>query len=297
MSNTENIKVAIGIATAGRAHIVAETIEYLMTLDEKPDELLICPASEKDIDQEKLLKSMIDCKIVFGPRGLPAQRNVLMRESISDVMIFLDDDYLPASDFVTQARELFVSNHSIVVATGNVLADGILTQGLTFEEAKKILSQSSPINGGSISNTYNAYGCNMLIRLDVAKRNNVQFDEGLPLYGWLEDLDFSRRLKPYGEIVRSMSLRGVHLGTKKAGRSPGKQLGYSQIANPVYLIRKGSMSWPRAVRLMSKNVIANTVKSFKPEPWVDRAGRLKGNLLAFRELLTGKLDPKRITAL
>lgn len=297
MSNTENIKVAIGIATAGRAHIVAETIEYLMTLDEKPDELLICPASEKDIDQEKLLKTMIDCKIVSGPRGLPAQRNVLMRESISDVMIFLDDDYLPASDFVTQARELFVSNHSIVVATGNVLADGILTQGLTFEEAKKILSQSSPINGGSISNTYNAYGCNMLIRLDVAKRNNVQFDEGLPLYGWLEDLDFSRRLKPYGEIVRSMSLRGVHLGTKKAGRSPGKQLGYSQIANPIYLIRKGSMSWPRAVRLMSKNVIANTVKSFKPEPWVDRTGRLKGNLLAFRELLTGKLDPKRITAL
>jgi hypothetical protein len=28
-----------------------------------------------------------------------------------------------------------------------------------------------------------------------------------------------------------------------------------------------------------------------PEPWVDRAGRFKGNTMALRDLVTGKLHP------
>jgi len=31
-----------------------------------------------------------------------------------------------------------------------------------------------------------------------------------------------------------------------------------------------------------------------PEPWVDRRGRVRGNLMAFRDLLRGRLDPRRI---
>jgi hypothetical protein len=37
-------------------------------------------------------------------------------------------------------------------------------------------------------------------------------------------------------------LRGVHLGTKRSERSPGKRLGYSQIANPVYIARKETIA-------------------------------------------------------
>ncbi len=53
---------------------------------------------------------------------------------------------------------------------------------------------------------------------------------------------------------------------------------------------------PKALghRLMRKNLMANIAKSLFPEPHIDRAGRLKGNLIALRDLAMGRLDPRRI---
>jgi hypothetical protein len=49
-----------------------------------------------------------------------------------------------------------------------------------------------------------------------------------------------------------------------------------------------------AMKLMAKNLIANHVLAVRPEPWVDRRGRVRGNWLAFADALTGELHPKRV---
>jgi hypothetical protein len=49
--------------------------------------------------------------------------------------------------------------------------------------------------------------------------------------------------------------------------------------------------------MMLRNCLANLGKSLRPEPWVDRRGRLRGNLLALRDLATGRLSPERILEL
>ena len=54
------------------------------------------------------------------------------------------------------------------------------------------------------------------------------------------------------------------------------------------------MPWKVAIISILRRVIANTVRSIKPEPWVDRLGRLKGNLLGIKDLLAGKAHPARI---
>jgi hypothetical protein len=136
----------------------------------------------------------------------------------------------------------------------------------------------------------------MAFRLKPVIEHGILFDENLPLYGWQEDIDFSLRVMPYGRIVKSESLCGVHLGIK-LGRTSGVRFGYSQIANPVYLIRKGSMSWRHANKLMWRNIAANIARSFFPEPWVDRKGRLKGNLLALIDIARGRDSPGRILQL
>ena len=133
----------------------------------------------------------------------------------------------------------------------------------------------------------------MAFRASVLLDNHVRFDEQLPLYGWFEDLDFSASVDRFAPVVNSNYCLGVHLGTK-AGRSPGLRLGYSQVVNPWYLAKKGTMPWKLAVISILRRVIANTVRSIKPEPWVDRLGRLKGNLLGIKDLLTGKAHPARI---
>jgi hypothetical protein len=96
--------------------------------------------------------------------------------------------------------------------------------------------------------------------------------------------------------VRTNLFAGVHLGVK-SGRTSGKRLGYSQVVNPLYLARKGTFPWAPAVRLVIRNLLANTIRSMAPEPYVDRRGRLLGNLVGLRELLSGKAHPTRILRL
>jgi hypothetical protein len=98
----------------------------------------------------------------------------------------------------------------------------------------------SPIVNTQLCDTYKGYGCNMAPRLVPLHRHSLRFDEDLPLYGWLDDVDLCRRLSAYGRIVKNWNMIGVHLGTKR-GRTAGIRLGYSQIANPIYLRRKGTL--------------------------------------------------------
>ncbi len=133
----------------------------------------------------------------------------------------------------------------------------------------------------------------MAVRMSTVHICRLRFDEGLPFYGWLEDVDFSRSVSRFGRVVSSKDLVGVHLGTK-TGRMSGLRLGYSQIANPIYLVGKHTMSWRHALIQMSRNLLSNLLKAPNPEPWVDRQGRLKGNFLAIRDYLSGRLSPQNI---
>ena len=133
------------------------------------------------------------------------------------------------------------------------------------------------------------YGCNMAFR--AASIGSQRFDERLPLYGWQEDLDFCGGLRGRGRIVRTNRVWGVHLGAKR-GKGSEVRLGYSQIINPAYIVRKGNMSIAYASRLVSKNLLANLVKSIRPESYIDRRGRLRGNLIGMFHLVTGRLTPE-----
>ena len=50
----------------------------------------------------------------------------------------------------------------------------------------------------------------MAIRMSAAQ--GMRFDENLPLYGWQEDIDFTRRLGRHGRQVSTGAVTGVHLG-------------------------------------------------------------------------------------
>ncbi len=212
-----------------------------------------------------------------------------------DIVIFFDDDFVPARDFIAGAERLLREHPDVVAASGHFLADGIRTAGISFAEADRLIAAYERDGLGETSSRIvdrpGAYGCNMVVR--VAALPQARFDENLPLYGWLEDLDFSSRFAKVGRIVETGFCVGVHLGVK-SGRSPGLQVGYSHIANPIYLARKGSIGWRLAVLMAVKVLIANIVRSLAPEAYVDRRGRLAGNLRAIADLFSGRLHPMRI---
>jgi hypothetical protein len=126
---------------------------------------------------------------------------------------------------------------------------------------------------------------------------DLRFDERLVLYGWLEDRDFGAALaKRGGRLIKSASARGVHMGVK-SGRVAGNRLGYSQIVNPIYMLGKGTMTFSQVTGQIFRNVSSNIVGVVKPEPFVDRRGRLRGNLQGFADVLRGRVEPERAAAI
>jgi GT2 family glycosyltransferase len=241
----------------------------------------------------------VKIEVVLGPRGLTCQRNAILEQVHDcDVIVFFDDDFLPTPSYLEVVERVFTACPDVVMTTGLVIADGIIGPGISLEEARSWLSVFATITRDwrELEEVANGYGCNMAIRIATVEAAHCRFDERLPLYGWLEDVDFGRQLAQLGRIVKAIAAQGVHLGIKE-GRQSGMRLGYSQIANPIYLSRKGTLPWLRALRLIGRNIAANLLRLISPEPYIDRVGRASGNIRAFRDLLSGSLTPERILEL
>jgi GT2 family glycosyltransferase len=231
----------------------------------------------------------------MSPAGLPRQRNAMLdAASDFDIMLFLDDDFLVDARYVGTVHAVFAAEPDVVVATGMPYADDVKGPGLSVARGRCLIEAAGnpALDTGFIAAPH-GYGCNMAIRLTAARQHGVRFDERLPLYGWSEDIDFSHSLGRHGRIVKLRGARGVHLGVK-SGRASGRRLGYSQIANPLYLRHKGSYSWRRAAGSVGRNLAANLARAVWSEPYIDRRGRLLGNMLAFGDLCLGRLRPERV---
>lgn len=226
--------------------------------------------------------------------GLPHQRNVILEQVQDlDLLVFFDDDFLAAPSYLQTVSEAFAARPDIVAATGRPIADGARGPGIAEADALRMIAADPPQDAAALEPAPHGYGCNMALRIATTQEHGLKFDERLPLYGWSEDVDFTHRIGRHGGIVKLLGARGVHLGTKK-GRSSGRRLGYSQVANPLYLRGKGSYSWGRAVRSVGRNLAANSLGAMWSEPYIDRRGRLLGNGLAFIDLLRGRLAPERV---
>lgn len=290
-----SMKIVVAIATTGRPHVVGQCLQRFAKFSHELHRLLVIGASPEDAP----IPAGEAAFHVARARGLTIQRNhaldLVGRDA--DILIFVDDDYVPSEGFIDGVRRLFTEHADIVAASGHLIADGIHhREPLDFVQADALVAAYSPPCPGDVrmSDETGTYGCNMAFRLAAAPQ--ARFDENLPLYGWLEDTDFSALYARVGRVVRTNSFAGVHLGVR-SGRTSGVRLGYSQIANPLYLLRKGTVSARFVVNLASRNFLANLAKSLVPEPGIDRYGRLRGNLLALLDLARGRCDPRRVLEL
>lgn len=285
------MRIAIAIATIGRQMILAEVIARLSRQTRPADRIIVVGASAEDLSVDP----DTDVECVIAPKGSCSQRNKAldMAQGDIDVIVFIDDDYIPTKGFLAGIETIMLENPDIVAASGDLIADGIRIGGISIAEADALIAryETNAPPPRSVRPETGTYGCNMAFRLPAAP--HVRFDERLPLYGWQEDVDFSAQYGRVGRVVITNMFTGVHLGATKA-RSPGKRLGYSQIVNNAYLWKKGTMRTKHAFVLAAKNFMSNMARSIRPEPWIDRRGRLRGNLLGLWDLLRGRADPRRI---
>jgi glycosyl transferase family 2 len=279
------------IASNGRPRLVSQLLSSIERQARLPDEIVLSLVSPKDFETN--FPNRLKANVLYSAAaGLCAQRNrglAFLRDH-ADVVLFIDDDFWMSASYVRELERLFSANEDIVAATGLVLADGATTAGISVPEAEKCLENyaRNPKPSEVANDVPDTYGCNMAFRM--SKIGDLKFDERLPLYGWQEDVDFSAQLRGRGRIVSTNALWGVHLGVK-TGKVSGVRFGFSQVINPLFILKKGNMSLPRAAWLICKNIAANAAKSVYPEQYVDRRGRLKGNMIGLLHAALGKLDP------
>jgi hypothetical protein len=256
----------------------------------KPSAILVVCVEPADVAE---LQAGPELDIVFGAAGLTKQRNVVLAHvpDDADYVVFFDDDFLPDDHWLEMVAAAFDADPCLACVTGNVVADGILGPGLSLDEGEAAIANVDRARLDWRIDGYSPYGCNMAFRASAIA--GLRFDERLVLYGWLEDRDFgSRASAAGGRAIKLGAAVGVHLGVKR-GRVSGKRLGYSQIVNPSYMWAKGTMTMRDAMKSMLRNVTANLVKSPWPESFIDRRGRLHGNLMGVFDLLKGICQPER----
>lgn len=285
------LKIYILIATLGRPALVRRTIDLLAHQTRPADEIVV--ASVDTADVEGVEHSPARPRVLFSEKGSCRQRNHALDwiGDNADVVVFFDDDFIPAPDYLEKVESLFLAQPELVGITGWLLDDGVRHGGFTIEQAQDLIAARPLAAAPMIEERHELYGCNMAVRMSAA--NDLRFDEQLPLYGWQEDIDYTNRLGRRGRQIATTAVTGVHLGVS-GGRTSGRKLGYSQVANVIYLKRKGTMRADFGNQLLIRNVTANVLRSFRRDPLIDRRGRLAGNMLAIVDGLRGRINPKRI---
>jgi GT2 family glycosyltransferase len=302
------MQAIVVIATKGRAAHVHELLSWLQRQTVVPAQTFVVGSEPKDVEGLDTHPSTLAGEatiLVAGAAGSSLQRNLGVKHArdrgflvgASTFCVFMDDDYRPADTWIEQARNCFLSHPDVVGITGHVLADGVHGLPISSAEAAEFISGKRPPNqhwaSGDVARDMDClYGCNMAFRGDAMQ--TCEFDECLPLYGWQEDQDYSAQITRHGRLIYLPDCKGVHMGST-SGRTSGLRLGYSQIVNPIYLVRKGTMSKQKAQRFIARHLVANVVKSFLIHHRIDYRGRLRGNLRALKDLSMGVCDPRKIT--
>ena len=293
------MKLGLVIASHGRPDILQKTLMLLMAQRRIPDETVISAVTPADVPEFGAVTGNV--RTIFGSVGLTSQRNRAISCLIdeADVIAFIDDDFIVGDDYFLNMERIFEQDDLIVGVNGDIIYDGANSEGFTFEEGLRLAEQyrrrkAVPVTR-DITGRY-ADGCNGIIAFRTISLGPLRFDERLPLYGWQEDLDFCGALCHRGRIVKTNLVWGIHLGAKR-GKGSEIRLGYAQIVNPAYIVCKGNMSVSYAFQLAARNFLANLVKSIYPESYVDRRGRLRGNLIGLSHLMVGRLTPEYILEL
>ncbi len=195
-------------------------MRYLESQTRPPDEVIISAPDASHVDPYEGRRFAVTH--VFGPIGSTVQRNTALEMALgrADIVSFFDDDFIPADDYLAQVVEAFQTNPNWSVVMGHVVADGARGTGLDWEAGLAALRSAtdSPQEPDVVEHV-GAYGCNMSVRVSVVGK--LRFDERLPLYGWLEDIDFTQPASPQWACRRVAARTRSALGGEVGG--PGKR--------------------------------------------------------------------------
>lgn len=256
-----NSTISVIICTRNRLDDFRETLVSLLKQKRLPDELVVVDSSDTPALEEYLKADTlpIALKYIRSKPGLTLQRNSGVRGSSGDVLCFFDDDTELNENYLASVEDVFARNKPDLGAVGgrleNLFGDQPMTlrfriERVVFGFLRFIFGLDDYGSGrfrlsGMATFPHHLMkpryidclsGGLMSFRRDVFQK--IQFDEGLPDYGLMEDWSISKSLRDAGyKAIYEPSASLIHK------ESPQNRFNYFRwaeifIVNYDYLFRK-----------------------------------------------------------
>lgn len=220
------MKVTAIIPTYNRPASVRRTLEKVFALDPLPDEILVIDQSDReDVELRSFVRRapqgvVVRC-LYHRPPNAQTARNRAVRQSVGDVLLFLDDDVLAEQDLVSAHLRNY-ADPSIGAVGGFYLEPGEApTDWLPRHYFRKHTGWIY-LPHGYIRRLESGLfpSCNGSIRREVLIRVGG-FDENYTQTHF-DDTDLSCRLRALGiKIIHDPNARAVHLKEACGGKRPG----------------------------------------------------------------------------
>ena len=291
--------ISIAIISRGRPEVLEDTLESIFRQSQQPQQVIVVVPTEEDLPRTSWGESV---QFIVGLHGGCVQRNKAL-EAIPlsiDYVCFFDDDIELRVDFLEQATLFMRRNPTTIAFSGELLADG---NGVTREEAKRLLANHT--HGKNLNGLFRCKGkftpCmgatwSFAAPFSSTKGSMRTFRSTLSRRITIFRCDWNAM----GILANLPFASGSHLASP-GGRVREVLRGYSFVANPWYFLKKGTvhlppfLAWVRFwLAIFGKTFLFTLWKVLSRDRSLDWAGRLKGILLAFQDIILGRSHPRRI---
>ncbi|MGA9584121.1 MAG: glycosyltransferase family 2 protein [Terracidiphilus sp.] len=135
------LTVTVVICTRNRPGYLKECLLGIARLDPRPDDVLVVDNTQGNKETENVAREFGARYITQPVQGLSRSRNRGLAECDTDIVAFLDDDAIPASDWLGILVEPF-ANDKTAASTGRVVTP--VSNCASELESPRILSKTDP---------------------------------------------------------------------------------------------------------------------------------------------------------
>lgn len=227
--------VSVIICTYGRAGSLSALLDCLSRQTSGNFEVLLVDGNEAGSPARAAIVSLVSrfqgafLRVEHSPRGLTRQRNLGIRASRGDLIVFLDDDVTIEPDFAERLARVF--SRADMADVGGMTGYDVLTYGHRLAgrwRIRKALGAIPSLEPGDIDHLGRAVPVSFVPPFSGFKQigwlpgfcmiyrraaiQGIEFDEHLPTYGG-EDRDFSTRVGRNWRLLFWGDLRLKHHGS------------------------------------------------------------------------------------
>lgn len=239
------------ICTKDREKDLLECVDSIKASTLLPEELVIVDAGKENGIKAKLERKLketpVQLKYIRTEPGLTRQRNIGIKNSCGEVVFFFDDDVILDKDYLKSVLKIYSSSESngkIGGVSGKIINSKPPKFFVRIFRKIFLLSPNGMLPPGFFDHTISPQkrskvrifsGCNMSYTKEVLK--NLEFDENLKGYSFMEDVDFSFRVSRKYTLIQTSDATLVHKFAPNSRDGLKKRVAM-EISNTSYLYKK-----------------------------------------------------------